>query len=112
MPRRERSLERAFLGKGVARQAGALWALAHLHSNRGNIRSSNSSGSQDGELRKHFVVDLGDQVILAVGFAAPHLSELNGADCHGIFLTGAEVLPDYRGPRDPSIATKVTDGQG
>jgi hypothetical protein len=36
------------------------------------------------------------------------LSELNGIDRHRIFLTLAEVLPDYRGVREASIPEEVT----
>jgi len=101
-------LERAFLGEGVTRQGSAQRPLADLYADRGRIGRANSSRSQHGVLRENFVVDFGDQVVLAIGIAAPDLSELNGIDRHRIFLTLAEVLPDYRGVREASIPEEVT----
>src|ERR1700735_938486 len=104
-------LEGAFLGEGVTRQGGALRRLGDLYADRGSVGRANSSRSQHGVLRENFVVDFSDEVVLAIGIAAPNLSELNGIDRHRIFLTLAEVLPDYRAAREASIPEGVTEGQ-
>ncbi len=91
-------LERAFLREGVTRQGRPLWALADLDPHRWNIGRGDSSRPQYSELRKHFVVNLSDQIILAVGFAAPHLPELDGIDCHGILPDSSWITPRLPGP--------------
>jgi hypothetical protein len=103
-------LERAFLGERVTGQGGTLGTLGDLYPDGGGVGSGNSSGAEHGVLRKNFVVNLGNEVILAVGIAAPHLPELDGTDCHRFVLTLAEVLPDYREARKSSIPGKVTEG--
>src|SRR6266567_5936012 len=104
---RDAALERAFLGERVAGQGCALGTLGNFHSNRRRVGRCDPSGPQHRELRKYFVVHLGDQVVLAVGFAAPHLPELNGIDRHGFFLTFPELLP-----RLPGVATTVNSRRG
>src|ERR1019366_7293395 len=100
-------LERAFLREGVSGQGRALRALRYFYADRGGIGGGDSSGAQHGELRKDFVVDLGDQVILTIGFAAPDLAELNGIDCHRTF-------PDSRwvASRLPGCAGRVNSQRG
>src|SRR5450432_721635 len=84
-------LERAFLGKRVAGKGCALRCLDDFHADGWGIGSGDSGGSQHGVLGEDFCIDFCDQIVLAIGVAAPYLSELNGADCHGIFLTLAGV---------------------
>src|ERR1019366_7099518 len=93
-------LERAFLREGVSGQGRALRALRYFYADRGGIGGGDSSGAQHGELRKDFVVDLGDQVILTIGFAAPDLAELNGIDCHRTFPDSRWVCFQTTGVRE------------
>src|SRR3954447_19759771 len=74
--------EGAFLRKGVSRKSRALRTFGNFHPHRRRFRGRNSCRTQHGVLSEDFVVNLGDEVILAVRFAAPHLSELDGIDCH------------------------------
>jgi endonuclease-3 len=59
-------------------------------------------------LREDFAVHLGDKIILAVSFAAPHLTELDGIDCHGFFLS-LNLIPDYSRLQGSSIPSQVTE---
>src|SRR5947209_3040164 len=79
-------LERPFLGEGISGEGGALRSLGDLHTNGRRFRGSDSRGTQHGVLSEYFVVNLGDQIVLAVGIAAPHLPELNGIHGHGSIL--------------------------
>jgi len=104
-------LEGAFLGKRVAGQGGALRTLGDFHADRGGIGSGDSCGAQHGVLRKYFVVNLGDQVILAVGLAAPHLPELYRVHCHGIIPDSCWSTSRLPGGVRGVNPEKVTDGQ-
>src|SRR5579864_5556213 len=65
------------LSEGVARESQAFAALLHLdaHSLRG--AGGRVGGPHHRELGEHFVVNLGDEIILSVLVVAPHLAELN-----------------------------------
>jgi hypothetical protein len=89
LPRTEKprtALERAFLGKRVAGDCGSLGTLDDLYSHGRRLRSGNSCWTQHDILGEYFGIDLGDQVILAVGFAAPNLPELDGIYRHEFCL--------------------------
>jgi len=62
-----------------------LRSLDDLHAHGGGIGSGDSGGAEHGKLAEDFVVNLGDQVILAISVTAPDLSELDGIDGHGSF---------------------------
>src|SRR5579862_8128979 len=81
-----RALERTFLSKRVARKRGALRALGDLDAHGGRVRGGDAGWPQHGVLGEDFVVNLGDEIILPVGFAAPDLPELDGIDGHVFFL--------------------------
>src|SRR5215831_11627362 len=81
-----RRSERAFLGEGISRQGCTLRAFGDFYPNRGGVGSGDPRRTQHGILREHFVVHLGDEIILAVSIAAPHLPELYGIDRHENFL--------------------------
>ena len=81
-----RELERAFLGKRVARKRSSVSRLRDLDANCGSIRSSQQSGAEHGELREDFAVDLGNEVVLAVLVVAPDLSELDRLYRHWILI--------------------------
>src|SRR5271157_2172217 len=87
-------LKRPFLGKGVAGQGCALRTLGDFHPHRGRVGSGDARRTEHGKLAEDFVVDLGDQVILTIGFAAPDLPELDGIYSHGIVLTPAGLVPE------------------
>jgi hypothetical protein len=92
-----RRLERPVLGESVTRERRALRSLGYLDAHGWCIGSGNARRSQHGILRKYFVVDLGNQVILAIGVAAPDLPELDGTNRHDSFPECSELAPDYRG---------------
>src|SRR5215472_15090697 len=73
---RQRRSERAFLGKRVSREGCALRAFGDFHPHRRSFGRTDARRTQHGVLRKNLVIDLGDQIILPVGIAAPDLSEL------------------------------------
>jgi hypothetical protein len=100
-------LERSILGERVSRQAPALRALRHFDSHCGSVGGGNSRRPQHGELRKHFVVHLGDQIILAIGVAAPYLPELYEVCWQTLFLS-VSLTSDYRRMDGPSIGRLVT----
>jgi len=77
--------ERAFLGEGIPRQGCTLRAFGDFYANRGSVGSGDPRWTQHGILREHFVVHLGDEIILAVSVAAPDLSELYGINRHEHF---------------------------
>src|SRR6202023_2730591 len=79
-------LERAFLGKRVPRQPRPLSALSHFDPHGRRIGRGDARWPQHGILTEHFAVDLGDEVILAVAVAAPHLPELDGVNRHDSVL--------------------------
>lgn len=104
-------LERSFLSKGIPGKRGALRALGDLYAHRRRFGSGDAGRSEHGVLGEDFVVDLGDEVILPVGFAPPDLPELDGIHGHDFFLDvgSASRVPGWS---EPSIARKVTEGQG
>jgi hypothetical protein len=57
-------------------------ALGHLDAHGWGIRRGNPRRPKHGILRKYFAVHLGDQIVLAVGVAAPDLPELDGIYRH------------------------------
>src|SRR5215831_17781965 len=61
-----RRSERAFLGEGISRQGCPLRAFGDFYPNRGGVGSGDPRRTQHGILREHFVVHLGDEIILAV----------------------------------------------
>jgi hypothetical protein len=71
------SLKRAFLRKGVSRQRRALRTFGDFYTDCGRFGSGDACWTQHGVLAKDFGVDLGDQVVLAIGVTAPNLSELD-----------------------------------
>src|SRR6266849_3280887 len=100
--------ECAFLGKGVARQRGALGVLGHFHANRGHVRCRQTRRPQQRILGEHFAVKLGDKIILAVGIVTPNLPELDGLHCHMRLRELVEkALSDYRDERGASIVVVV-----
>ena len=79
------ALERAFLGEGIAGQGCALGSFDDLDADRGRLGSGDARGTQHGVLREHFVVNLGHEIILTVGVAAPDLPELDRVHGHNRF---------------------------
>lgn len=79
-------LEGTILREGIAGQPGALGRLCDFDANRRRIRSCYARRTQHRELAEYFAVYLGDQVILAIGVAAPDLPELNRTYGHKFFL--------------------------
>ncbi len=75
-------LERAVLSKSVAGKRRALWGLGHFDAHRRCIRRGDSRRPEHRILTEHLVVDLGDQIVLSIGVAAPDLPELNGTYGH------------------------------
>ena len=73
-------LESAFLGEGIAGKSGALGGFRNLDANRRGIGSGEPSGTKHGKLVEDFVVELRDEVVLAIRFAAPDLPELHSFD--------------------------------
>jgi hypothetical protein len=60
-------------------------------------------------LREHFAVDLGDEIILAIGIAAPDLPELDRIHGHVASLNRVRLASDYRGRWCASIPRVVTE---
>src|SRR5690242_7811841 len=81
-----------FLSERVAREGRALGALCDFHAHSFRIRSRQSRRAKYGVLAENFAVQLGHQIILAVGIVAPDLPELNGFDCHWFFLKRSSSL--------------------
>src|ERR1700735_2407253 len=77
-------LKRVFLRKRVARDGRALRSFDHPDPHRGRVGGRDACRPQHGVLSEDFVVNLRDQIILAVGIAAPYLTELDGIHCHGV----------------------------
>src|SRR5579864_6464632 len=77
-------LKRAFLGKGVSGERRSLRCFDDFYAHGGGVGCGDSGGAEHGKLAEDFVVDLGDQIILAVGIATPDLPELDRVDRHGI----------------------------
>ena len=63
--------------KGVTGKSGALGGLGNFYANCGRIRSGEACGTQHRELVEDLVIELGDEIILAIGFAAPDLPEFD-----------------------------------
>ena len=82
----ETRLERSVLGKRISRQSPALRALGDFDADCGSVGRGDASWTQHGKLRKDFVVDLGNQIILPIRVAAPNLPELDEMRRHNIFL--------------------------
>ena len=80
------TLKRSVLGERISGQSPALRALGHFDADGWCVWGANTGGPQHGELRKHFVVDLSDQVILPIGIAAPNLPELDEMCRHDVSL--------------------------
>ena len=108
---RRTRLERAFLGKRVPRQPRTLSALSHFDPDGRRIGRGDAGGPQHGILTEHFAVDLSDEVVLAVGVAAPHLPELDGVHSHDRILAVKGLLSAYPFNPSPSIGRAVTEGQ-
>src|SRR3984885_4928409 len=102
-------LERTVLGKGVAGQSRALKSFGNFDADCGRVRRGDPSRPQHGVLREYFAVHLGDQIILAIGIAAPHLPELNRIYGHHRFSEENGLSPDYRVISSESIIPLVTE---
>jgi len=66
-------LEGAFLREGVAREGEALGAFDRFHADGGDVGRVGFGEAQDCDLAEHFVVNLGDQIVLAAGRPAARL---------------------------------------
>jgi hypothetical protein len=71
-----------FLGEAEAGQGYAVARFGDLHLHHGRIGRVDLGGPQHRVLREYFAVYLGDQVILAGGIVAPHLSEFDTLHSH------------------------------
>ena len=80
------ALERAFLREGKAGKRDAIRRLGHFHHDGGRVGRRDFGRTQRRILREHFVVDLGDEEVLASRVLAPDLSELNGFHGHWFVL--------------------------
>src|SRR5262249_41777161 len=74
--------ERTFLGERKSWKGYAAGVLRHFNSDCRSIGSRYFGGPQHSILRENFVVELGDQKVLAGFVFAPDLTELNGVDRH------------------------------
>src|ERR1700733_4529881 len=102
-------LERTVLGKGVAGQSRALKSFGNFDADCGRVRCGNPSRPQHRILREYFAIHLGDQIILAIGVAAPHLPELDRTYGHHRFPEENGLSPDYRVISSESIIPLVTE---
>src|SRR6266568_9106535 len=96
-------LERAFLCECKSGQGRAGRALRDFHAHCRRIRRRNFGWTQHRILGKDFVIDLGDQKILATFVLAPHLPQLNGFHCHiatSIQSNGEQQGPSIAGRRN------------
>src|ERR1022692_468848 len=91
------ALERAILGKGVAGERCTFGAFDHLDAYCRRVRGGDACRAQHRVLAEHFVVDLGDQIVLAIGVAAPDLPELDGTYGHDSFPECSEVVSRLTG---------------
>ena len=69
------------MGKGIAREGEALGAFNSFYADRGDVGCIGFSQTQHRYLTEHFVVDLGNEVVLITGILTPDLSELDRLDC-------------------------------
>jgi hypothetical protein len=74
---RSPDLKRPFLGEAEAGQGHAVGRFRDFHFYDGRIGGGDFGGAQDCVLRKHFAVDLGDEVVLASCVLTPDLSEFD-----------------------------------
>ena len=70
------------LGKDVARQSDALVRLVNFYANGAGTGGGAISLAKHSKLGENLAVNLGDKVVLRVGFAAPDLPELNCLNSH------------------------------
>src|SRR5260370_38135109 len=101
-------LERAFLGKGIAGQGRAFRTFRDFDAHGRSIGRGDACRTKHGELAEDFVVNLGDQIILAIGVTAPDLPELNGTYGHSRFPEFMRFIPHYRGAWWESMARMGT----
>ena len=71
-------------------------AFDDLDAHGGSVGRGDSCGAQHRELRENFVVDLGDEIILAIRFTAPDLPELDRIYGHECFPDFDGMIPEYR----------------
>src|SRR4051812_28352262 len=106
--RTRKKLKRAFLCKSVAGQSSAARALAHFYLDGRNIGRRQTSRTQNSVLGEHFVVHLGEKVVLAVSIVPPDLPKLNGLDRHLTLLNfRRKAYSDYRDKQSASIRPVV-----
>src|SRR6266536_6254872 len=74
--------ERSFLGKGKSGQGYSTLVLGNFDTSCRRVWCSYLGWTQHRILRKHFVVELRDQIVLAAFVLAPNLSQLDGFHCH------------------------------
>jgi hypothetical protein len=74
------------LREGEAGERGAGGGPGDFHLDGGRVGCSHFRRTEGGVLAEDFVVDLGDEVVLAGCILAPDLSELNGFHGHWIVL--------------------------
>src|SRR5579864_4694161 len=58
--------EGAFLCEGIARERGALRGFGDLYANGGSFGGCNARGTEHRILAENFVVNLGDEIVLAI----------------------------------------------
>src|SRR5580704_8214790 len=80
------SLERAFLSEGETGERGPFSGLRDFDFHGGRVGCGHLGGAQHRELGEDLAVYLGDEIVLAARVLAPDLAELNGFDCHDVFL--------------------------
>src|SRR5215472_17761167 len=86
VPFNKNHLERALLREGESGQGHSVGRFGHLHLDGGCVGRCDLGGTQGCVLREDFVVDLGDEEVLASRVLTPDLSELNGFHGHWFVL--------------------------
>src|SRR5579872_5351088 len=84
-------LKRAVLGKCEAGQCRTCGSFGNFHPDRWRIGSIHLCRAKHRILSKHFVVELGNQIILAIFVFAPDLPKLDGLNCHAEFLQNPRI---------------------
>src|SRR5258708_1452406 len=74
--------ERPFLGKGKSGQGHTTLVLGNFDASCGCVWRGYLSRTQHRVLRKHLVVELRDQIVLAAFVLAPNLAQLDRFHCH------------------------------
>src|SRR5579872_2362422 len=84
-------LKRAVLCKCEAGQCRTCGSFGNFHPDRWRIGSIHLCRAKHRILSKHFVVELGNQIILAIFVFAPDLPKLDGLNCHAEFLQNPRI---------------------